>query len=153
MKPRPLRLLATAVLGGLLLTGCTADKATDAGTTAAPPVSSLAPGVHSVEVIYLDHPPIKPVVAEVDAVLAKYAGKVSVSKLPADGAAGERRAKDLGLSGHVAVVIAIDGSTQADVSGRTVRFEGFPAGKSPIESAQGSWSIGDLDAVLAQRTG
>ncbi|HET9519349.1 MAG TPA: hypothetical protein VFO77_16620 [Actinoplanes sp.] len=150
MKARSLHILATVLFGGLLLASCSTDTTTTSGTA---PTPSLAPGVHSVDVIFLDHPPMKPVLAEVDTVLARYAGKISVNKLPADGAEGARRAEDLGLSGHIAFVVAIDGSTEADIGGRTVRFEGFPVGKSPIDSAQGAWSVADLDAVLAQRTG
>jgi Skp family chaperone for outer membrane proteins len=53
----------------------------------APNAAAAKPGAVTVEVVYLNHPPLRPVLAEVDQLLAKYGDRVSstpmkVQRLP-----------------------------------------------------------------------
>lgn len=147
MIRRLLAPLIIAMVSAFALAGCSDDTG-----TATPPPAAVPSGAVVVDLIYLDHAPVRPVIADVDKVLDKYAGKVAVRRHNAESGEGQRLATELGLTGHLALAIAINRAVQLDVGGRTVRFEGFPVGRSPIESAQGGWKIEDLDAVLAQRT-
>ncbi|MFF6785545.1 hypothetical protein [Streptomyces sp. NPDC012510] len=96
-----------------------------------------------VDLVYLNHPPVQPVLKDIEEVLAGYEGKVSVSRYDADTPAGKEFTDEHDLTGHVAIAVVIDGK---------VSFKGFPAGEAPVKSAEGDWEIEDLDAALRQRT-
>jgi hypothetical protein len=118
----------------LALGGCSGEEKATTGT---PPAGGV------VDLVYLNHGPVQPVLADIEEVLATYAGKVSVSRHDAGTAEGEDFAKDHGLTGHVALAVLIDGQ---------VRFQGFPAGRSPVKEAEGNWTIEDLDRALRRQT-
>jgi len=128
------KLIPALVLSAVLAAaGCSADqeKADDSST-----------GV-DVDLVYLNHPPVQPVLKDIDQVLADYEGKVSVSRYDADTPEGKEFTDEHDLTGHVAIAVLIDGK---------VSFKGFPTGEAPIKSAEGDWEIEDLDAALRQRT-
>lgn len=135
-------LSAIGLVIALLLTGCT-----DKGTQEPVPDD----GRVVVDVAYLDHPPVQPVISEVDKVLKPYDAKVRVVRHDLESKSGQSFAEENGLTGHVAFAIFIDGKIEASVSGRTVRFENFPAGQAPIPGAAGQWTMEDLDAAIKQR--
>jgi hypothetical protein len=124
---------ALALSAVLAAAGCSADKeAADDSST----------GVH-VDLVYLNHPPVQPVLKDIDQVLAEYKGKISVSRHEADTPEGKEFTDKHDLTGHVAIAVVIDGK---------VSFKGFPTGEAPIKSAEGDWELEDLDAALQQRT-
>lgn len=150
MSGRAILSLLTAVVACLALVamaGCTDGSAEAEGDQAERSGSDGLP----VDLIYLNHPPVRPVIAEVERVLETYEKEIDVRRYDAETSEGRQRAQELGLSGHIAVAIALDGDVEAEVGGRTVRFDGFPSGSSPIASMEGSWSVQDLEAALEQR--
>ncbi len=138
--------VAVAVVLLAALAGCTASE---------PPGGAPAPAVGNgdvtVDVVYLNHPPIRIALTEIDEVLGKYQGDLVVRRLDAEADDGRALAEKNGASEHVAILLIINGEPEADVGGRTVRFEGFPEGTSPLTSAQGTWTLELLDKALAEQ--
>ena len=106
------------------------------------------PGVVTVDVIYLNHPPLIPVLAEVDKALQPYGDKVKVVKYDFDTSEGEAFAKQKHLVGHIPLVIFVNGSSTVTVAGTKVTFESFPKGEGPGMIPDGDWSVADLDAAV-----
>ncbi|OJF10547.1 hypothetical protein [Couchioplanes caeruleus] len=127
------RIAALALSALLAAGGCSSPEQETADPTA---------GV-DVDLVYLNHPPVQPVLRDIDKVLAGYQEKISVTRYDADTPDGRKFADEHHLTGHVAIAILIDGE---------VAFKGFPAGAAPVQSAEGDWEIKDLDAALQQRT-
>ncbi|MFE9775259.1 hypothetical protein ACFYOV_26995 [Streptomyces sp. NPDC005931] len=126
--------LAVAVV--LAVGGCSQDKDTD--EDASPPTAGA-----SLDLVYLDHPPVQPVLEDIDKVLTAYEGEVEVSRHDADTPEGQDFAEKHDLTGHVMIAVLIDGK---------VRFKGFPVGRAPMKAAEGDWRIEDLDTALRERT-
>ncbi|WP_406864445.1 hypothetical protein ABZO31_29965 [Streptomyces sp. HUAS MG47] len=126
---------ALALAAALTVGGCTADEK---------PAGKPAGDGPGVDLVYLNHPPMQPVLKDIDAVLDDYEGRISVTRHEADSTEGAEFAEEHGLTGHVSIAVLIDGK---------LRFQGFPAGRAPIKSAEGDWRIEDLDAALRQETG
>ncbi|GAA4909035.1 hypothetical protein ACFPM3_12150 [Streptomyces coeruleoprunus] len=128
-------LTALVVAAGLLLSGCATE---DTKKDPAP-----SPGTVGVDLVYLNHPPVKPVLEDIDKVLDTYEGKVTVFRHDADTADGKDFAAGHDLTGHVMIAVLIDGK---------VRFRGFPIGRAPMKAAEGDWRMDDLDRALKERT-
>ena len=140
------------VLAGSAL-GLAACAPLPAGKPSVAPASKpLAPGTISVDIIALNHPPLRPVLAEVEQLLAPYGAKVQVTQYDFDTPEGAAFAKRMGLSGHIPLVIFIDGKDTFTLSGRQVTFESFPQGQGTGMVADGAWTTADLDTVLKQAT-
>lgn len=135
------RLAISMIVGVLVLTGCGG---------ASP--DSPSDGRLTVDLIYLNHEPMRPIIKQVDEVLDKHADQVRVKRYDADSPEGQEFAQSHGLTGHVPFALLIDGDVEAKLASRTVRFQGFPKGQSPVASAEGEWTLEDLDAVLSERT-
>jgi len=118
----------------------------------APAGTPLPPGTVSVDVIALNHPPLRPVLAEVDQLLAGYADKVHVTHYDFDTPQGADFAKKMNLDGHIPLVIFINGKDTFSLDGRTLNFRSFPQGAGTGMVADGQWTMADLDAVLKQVT-
>jgi hypothetical protein len=138
-------LLGFAFLIGmvLLLAGCQSST-----PSAASAGSGGASGGLQVEVVYLNHPPVRPIVQQIDQVLAGYGDKVFVTKYDFDTPEGAAFAKKKGLSGHIPLAIFIDGSETFDLGGRNVKFESFPQGEGTGMVADGAWTMTDFQSAL-----
>jgi hypothetical protein len=110
------------------------------------------PGVVTVEVAYLNHPPVRPVLSEVDKLLASYGDRVSVTHYDFDTPEGEAFAKAKELTEHTPLAIFANGSMQFDVNGRTVKYYRFPQGKGPRVMMNGNWTLQDLEQTLDEAT-
>ncbi|MGH3565998.1 MAG: hypothetical protein ACRDRH_08205 [Pseudonocardia sp.] len=128
------------------LAGCTAS-----GPAGGAPVPTVGDGNVTVDVVYLNHRPIRTVLTQIDEVLGKYQDGLAVRRLDAESDDGRMLAEKNSTSGHVAILLLINGKPEVDVGGRTVRFEGFPEGTSPVRSAQGTWTLELLDRALAEQ--
>jgi len=109
---------------------------------------SPTPGAATVDILFLNHPPIRDVLTQVDPVLAAYGNKVSVTRYDVDTTEGASFAKKKGLAGHVPLAIFVNGSQTFDVNGRQVTFESFPQGAGTGMVPDGAWTVADLDSVL-----
>ena len=132
---RSIRILM-ALAAALLLVAC-------AGAAPSP-----ASGYVNIDIVFLNHPPVRDVLSQVDAVLAAYHDKISVTRYDFDTQEGAAFAQQKGLSGHIPLVIFVNGSQSFDVNGRHVTFESFPQGAGTGVVPDGAWTMADLDSVL-----
>jgi hypothetical protein len=137
--------LATLLLP-LFLIGC------GRGGDSIPARPTVPPGVVVVEVVYLNHPPVRPVLAEVNNLLATYGERVSVARYDFDTPEGEAFAKERNLTEHTPLAIFINGSMEFTVNGRAIKFYSFPQGQGTGIVPDGAWTVEDLHQVLDQVT-
>jgi hypothetical protein len=104
------------------------------------------------EIISLDHAPIRPVVQEAMEVAAEYGDKMTVQSYKFDTPEGSAFAEEHDLTEHTPIAIFINGEMEFEVNGRTVKFYSFPQGAGTGMVAEGAWALDDLRAVLDQET-
>jgi len=129
----------------LVLIGAAGFALYSGAVAAAPPV---------VEVLAMGHWPVQNALKPVRDLLAKYEGRVRVIDTDIEGAEGEKRAKAVGLKGHIPIVILIDGSKSFKrADGKTVEFVNFPAAAGNPMGLNGAWTVADLEAALRAALG
>ncbi|MEX2323704.1 MAG: hypothetical protein WEA29_08060 [Acidimicrobiia bacterium] len=106
-----------------------------------------------IEIISLDHAPIRPAVEDVLRLAAEYGDDIAVEAYFFDSPEGEDFAAEKGITEHVPLAIYINGVSEFIVESRTVKLEGFPQGEGTDVVADGSWTIDDLRVVLDRATG
>jgi hypothetical protein len=111
-----------------------------------------ANGPVQVDIISLDHAPIRPAMQEAIDVAAEYGDKVMVQSYKFDTPEGEAFAEAHGLMEHTPIAIFVNGEMEFEVDGRTVKFHSFPQGAGTGMVAEGVWTMADLRAVLDQET-
>jgi hypothetical protein len=128
-------LLATLVLSALFLaTG---------NALASPPV---------VEIVAMTHPPVLAALKPLRAWLATQGGKLRVVDLDAESPAGMKRLRSVGQTGHVPILILIDGQSGFErKDGSQGRFLNFPAVASSPPGIRGNWIMEDVQATLTAR--
>jgi hypothetical protein len=144
---RNLRAVLAAWLLVVLLAACspaTVSTGESGGT--------LPPGTVTVDIAYLNHPPVRPVLDEVNKLLDSYGPKVSVQRYDFDTPEGAAFAQTHNLTEHVPIAILVNGSMDAKVNGRDVKFYSFPQGQGAGTGMvlDGAWTLDDLRAVLDQ---
>lgn len=127
-------LLLLAVLS-VLFASCSSD-------------ASEAVGAVRVEIISLDHAPIRPATEEASELAGEYGADVTLSTYHFDTPEGDSFADDNGLTEHTPIAIFIDGESEFDIDGRSVKFLSFPQGEGTGVVADGGWTMDDLRAVL-----
>lgn len=137
---------AVLMIGVILaLTAC--------GSATPAPVVPAQSDTVTVDIIYLNHPPVLPVLDEVEAVVQPYGDKVKVTRYDFDTSEGAAFAKKMGITGHDPLAIFVNGSQSFKLDNRTVTFNSFPQGAGTGMVPDGAWTIDDLDAVLKIVTG
>lgn len=109
-----------------------------------------AAGAVLVEIISLDHAPIRPVVQEVLAVAAEFGDRVAVQTYNFDTPEGDAFAGARDLTEHTPLAIFVNGQMEFEVNGRSLAFYSFPQGEGTGVVVEGVWTTADLRAVLAQ---
>ncbi len=102
-----------------------------------------------VEVLYMNHGPLRDTIAKMKKVFSSYGSRISVSWHDFNTEEGEQFMAKKGIRQHVPLVIWINGKTKATVGNREMTFSGFPTGSGPA-FFQGKWTIDDLNTALAQ---
>lgn len=133
----------------LALSACGAESAGNP-VQAGNPVP--ADGAVLVEIISLDHAPIRPAVQEALAVVAEFGDKVAVQTYNFGTPEGDAFAAERDLTEHTPLAIFVNGAMEFEVDGRAVNFYSFPQGEGTGIVAEGVWTIADFRAVLAQET-
>ena len=105
-----------------------------------------------IELIALNHPPIRPAVEEVETLVAAYGDKVALQTYDFDTPDGAAFAEEHALTEHTPLAIFINGQMEFELEGRTIKFYGFPQGQGTGMVADGTWTLDDLRAVLDQMT-
>ncbi|HEX9924183.1 MAG TPA: hypothetical protein VGD99_16120 [Anaerolineae bacterium] len=134
--------LLIAFLVGFLLTGCGAEAAPAQALPPAPP------DVTTVELVYLNHGPVRSVLADIDKLLAGYGEQVYVARYDVGTPEGEAFVQAKGLTGHTPLAISINGSMEFTMGDRAVKFYSFPQGQGTFIAADGDWTLDDLRQVL-----
>jgi len=105
-----------------------------------------------VEIIAYAHPPVQSALKPLRAWLAAQGSRLKVVELDLETAAGEQRLKAVGVTGHVPVVVLIDGQhLHQRADGSSVDLVSFPAGPGTPPGVKGSWSAADVEALLKPR--
>ncbi len=113
------------------------------GALAAPP---------TVEIVAMRHPPVRMALAPLREWLAAQGGKLKVIELDIESPLGEKRLAVAGLSGHIPILILIDGKhVFVRRDGGKVAFVNFPDIPGAPPGARGDWTLADVQAVLAAR--
>jgi hypothetical protein len=84
--------------------------------------------------------------------LAAQGSKLKVVETDVESVQGEKRLAAVGLSGHIPIVILIDGQYRHKrKDGAALEFVNFPAIAGAPPGARGSWTTADVQSVLSQR--
>jgi hypothetical protein len=105
----------------------------------------------NVEILHMNHGPLRPTVEQIKQILSRYGDKVSSTWYDFDSREGERFMAQKGLRQHIPLVIWIDGKVALPVGGKQIQFAGFPSGSGPVPF-QGKWTMEDLRKALDQLT-
>jgi len=110
---------------------------------AAPPV---------VEIVAMPHPPVKAALSQLREWLAGQGKKITVKGTDSESPDGIKRMQSVGLSGHIPVLILIDGQYRIKRKDSSmVEFVNFPNQPNTPFGARGGWIAADVQAVLAER--
>jgi hypothetical protein len=104
-----------------------------------------------IEVLYMNHGPLMDTLDKMKDVFSAYGDRISVSWHDFESKEGEDFKAKKGISGHVPLVIWIDGDEVVKVGQRQIKFVGFPTGAGPA-FFQGKWTIDDLKTAIDQAT-
>lgn len=99
-----------------------------------------------VEIIAFAHPPVQSALKPLRDWLAGQGKQVRVLEIDMETPAGEKRAGAVGVTGHVPILILVNGKyTFARKDGAAVELKGFPA----APNMKGSWTIDDAKAAIS----
>ncbi|MDQ2084729.1 hypothetical protein RA307_31495 [Xanthobacteraceae bacterium Astr-EGSB] len=113
-----------------------------------------AAGPVTVEVLAMAHWPVQNALKPAREVLAKYDGRIRVVDMDIESPEGEKRAKSVGLKGHIPLVILVNGSKSFKrADGKTIDFVNFPAASGSPMGLNGTWTVADLEAAVRAAIG
>jgi hypothetical protein len=104
-----------------------------------------------IEVLYMNHGPLRGTINNMKSLFSQYGDKVTVSWYDFDSKEGEQFMIKKGIRQHIPLVIWIDGKPKATVGVKEITFAGFPTGSGPA-FFQGKWTMDDLKMALDQTT-
>ena len=103
----------------------------------------------TIEIVALSHYPVRDALKPVRDFLGALGGQVKVVEIDAGTEAGEKRIKDIGLKGHVPIVLLVNGSDKFKrADGTQVEFKDFPAKADNPLGLNGTWSVADFEAAV-----
>jgi hypothetical protein len=147
-----MRKLIWMLLIGSLVVTLSACGAEPAGNLVQADDPVLADGAVRVEIVSLDHAPIRPAVQDALAVAAEFGDKVTAQTYTFGTPAGDAFAKEHDLTEHTPLAIFVNGEMDFEVDGRSITFYSFPQGEGTGMVAEGVWTMADFRAVLVQET-
>jgi len=105
-----------------------------------------------VEVLFMEHGPMRPTISKVRNLMTTYGDAVHTSWYNVNQQSGKDFMKKKKINGHIPMMILIEGQSDFTIQGREVIFQGFPTGASPFKRVEGNWSLDDLKILLDQKT-
>jgi hypothetical protein len=105
----------------------------------------------TVDILYMNHGPLRPTVEQIRQVLSDYGDKVNSSWYDFESKEGEKFMAQKGIRQHIPLVIWVNGKSTVPVEGRDIQLMGFPSGSGPA-AFQGKWTMTDLRKALDQLT-
>ncbi|MBI4753988.1 MAG: hypothetical protein HY778_00880 [Betaproteobacteria bacterium] len=119
-----------------------------AGMAAGPALA--APPV--VEIVAMPHPPVRMALASLRDWLAQQGGRVVTREIDIESPEGVKRMQAAGLSGHIPILILIDGQHRHPRrDGGRLEFVNFPNVPGTPPGARGEWTTADVQAVVLSR--
>lgn len=115
-----------------------------------PPTGRSASPVE-VDILYMNHGPLRPTVEQIRQILSDYGDKVNSSWYDFESKEGEKFMAQKGIRQHIPLVIWLNGKSTVPVEGRDVQLMGFPSGSGPAPF-QGKWTMADLRKALDHLT-
>ena len=115
------------------------------------PLTLYAAKEVKVEVLYMNHGPLLESLEQIKKVFSQYGSKITVSWYDFETKEGQQFMAKKGITQHVPLVIWLDGKSALSVSGKEIKFAGFPTGSGPADF-QGKWTMDDLRVALNQIT-
>lgn len=104
-----------------------------------------------IEIIAMTHPPVRAALQPLREWLNKQ--KIAVNEIDAESAAGVKRLATVGLSGHIPIVILINGQyQQRRTDGQPIALINFPNIPNAPAMARGKWAIEDVQTLLSPVT-
>lgn len=113
---------------------------------AAPQAVQARPAV-KLEILFMNHGPMQPVIKSIKEILARHALSASAAWYDFEQSSGQEFMHQKGIKGHIPLLIYVNGSPTWEVEGRKVTFGGFPSGYGPYQF-RGEWSLEDLDRLV-----
>jgi hypothetical protein len=105
-----------------------------------------------VEIIAFAPPPVQSALKPLRDWLAAQGTRLKVVEIDMETPAGEKRLRAVGVTGHVPVVILIDGQhLHKRADGSAVDLVSFPAGPGTPPGVKDTWSAADVEAILKPR--
>lgn len=99
-----------------------------------------------VEIIAFTHPPVQSALKPLRDWLATQGKRARVVEIDMETPAGEKRAAEVGVTGHVPILILVDGKYAFNrKDGAVIELKSFPA----TSNMKGSWTIDDAKAVIS----
>ncbi|TRZ96094.1 MAG: hypothetical protein D4R84_07195 [Rhodocyclaceae bacterium] len=106
----------------------------------------------TVEILAMPHPPVKMALAPLREWLAAQGSKLKLVETDVESPQGEKRLAAVGLSGHIPIVILIDGKYRHQIKeGVMQELANFPAIAGAPSGVRGSWTTADVQSVLIAR--
>jgi ABC-type glycerol-3-phosphate transport system substrate-binding protein len=104
----------------------------------------------TVEIFAMPHPPVRAALQPLRDWLAKQGGRIQVRELDIESPEWVKRMQAAGLSGHVPVLIMINGQHNfRRQDGSPVAFVNFPNTPDTPAGARGEWTTADVQSVLS----
>ena len=116
------------------------------------PTAAGAGAPVKVDILYMNHGPMQPVLKNLKDILTRHAGQVTVAWHDFEQDSGREFMANHDIHGHIPLLIYINGSPSARLGDRSVTFGGFPNGFGPYQF-QGKWDMNDFDQVLSSLAG
>jgi ABC-type glycerol-3-phosphate transport system substrate-binding protein len=102
-----------------------------------------------VEIFAMPHPPVRAALQPLRDWLAKQGSRIQVREIDIESPEGVRRMQAAGLSGHVPVLIMINGQHNfSRQDGSRVAFVNFPNTPDTPVGARGEWTTTDVQSVV-----
>ena len=133
-------LLYVSIVASIIMFSLSAGQATAVGNQV------------QLEILYMNHGPMRPTIGKIKKLVANYKGSIQVSWYDFDRPEGKAFMKKQKLTGHIPLLLILDGQSNFTIEGRQVLLQGFPTGASPFKQVEGNWSLDDLQVILDQKT-
>jgi hypothetical protein len=115
------------------------------------PATGLTASPVMVEILYMNHGPLRPTVEQIRQVLSGYGEKVNSSWYDFESKEGEKFMAQRGIRQQIPLIIWVNGRSAVSIDGKDVQLMGFPSGSGPAPF-QGKWAMEDLRKALDQLT-
>lgn len=128
------------------------NNCTDAAPVAAAAAATAPVPAPQVEIVAMRHPPVQKALAPLREWLARQGDRVRVVEIDAESPQGERRLADVGLKGHIPILILIGGKYRFQrPDGGPIELLNFPTAADNPMGLNGTWALGDVERLVGRQ--